>query len=185
MKDQVATEVAACLELARGGWRPPSGELLLVVTSDEETGATRAPSGSAPSGPRRCACDYVVNEGAGVAIEFGGRRFYTLAVGEKGVFRFWLRTRGVGGHGSLPRVGDNALLKLAPLIERCETSRRASRTRHRRRPRAPAGRGPRRSRGRGRASRAEHAPLADLLVEPMLGVTLTPTKGNTLPRRRT
>ena len=46
-----------------------------------------------------------------------GKRFYTLAVGEKGVFRFRLRTRGVAGHASLPGVGDNALLKLGPLLE--------------------------------------------------------------------
>ena len=63
-------------------------------------------------------CDYVINEGAGLAIEFDGRRFYTLALGEKGVFRFNLRTHGVAGHASIPGVGDNALLKLAPLLER-------------------------------------------------------------------
>ena len=37
MKGQVASEVAACLELGRSGWRP-AGELLLVLTADEEAG---------------------------------------------------------------------------------------------------------------------------------------------------
>src|SRR2546423_14172457 len=89
-----------------------------MVTSDEETGAHKGAQWLCAEQTEKVRCDYVVNEGAGVAIEFGGHRFYTLAVGEKGVFRFWLRTRGVAGHASLPRVGDNALLKLAPLIQR-------------------------------------------------------------------
>ena len=38
--------------------------------------------------PDSVRCDYVLNEGGGVAFEFDGRRFYTLCVGEKGVFRF-------------------------------------------------------------------------------------------------
>ena len=36
----------------------------------------------------------------------------------KGVFRFTLTAEGVAGHASIPRMGDNALLKLAPLLAR-------------------------------------------------------------------
>ena len=39
MKSQVAAEVAAACALAEAGWRPASGELKLVLTADEETGA--------------------------------------------------------------------------------------------------------------------------------------------------
>jgi acetylornithine deacetylase/succinyl-diaminopimelate desuccinylase-like protein len=179
MKDQVATEVAAGLELARGGWRPQSGELLLVVTSDEETGAHKGAQWLCAERPEKVRCDYVVNEGAGVAIEFGGRRFYTLAVGEKGVFRFWLRTRGVAGHGSLPRVGDNALLKLAPLIERLQNQPpRESNSDTDVALERLLGEVPDDLDAAIERVRAEHAALADLLVEPMLGVTLTPTKAH-------
>ena len=52
-----------------------------------------------------------------MSFELGGRRFYTLCVGEKGVFRFNLRAHGRAGHASVPALGDNALLKLAPLLE--------------------------------------------------------------------
>ncbi len=38
MKSQVAAEVAAAASLARSGWRPARGELLIVVVVDEETG---------------------------------------------------------------------------------------------------------------------------------------------------
>src|SRR5215204_5910723 len=41
MKDQVAAEVAAAATLAREGWRPFAGELLVVATADEEMGAEK------------------------------------------------------------------------------------------------------------------------------------------------
>src|SRR5918998_5477882 len=40
MKSQVAAEVAAATAIAEKGWRPAAGELLVVVTADEEAGAT-------------------------------------------------------------------------------------------------------------------------------------------------
>ena len=51
-------------------------------------------------------------------IPFGDERVYGVCVAEKGVFRFKLVADGVAGHASMPKMGDNALLKLAPLIER-------------------------------------------------------------------
>ncbi|HYY73438.1 MAG TPA: M20/M25/M40 family metallo-hydrolase, partial [Solirubrobacterales bacterium] len=118
MKDQVAAEVAAASALGRDGWRPRHGELLLVATADEEMGAGAGAQWLCREHPDEVQSDYVLNEGGGTAFELGGRRFYTLCVGEKGVFRFLLRTRGTAGHASGPGLGDNALLKLAPLLER-------------------------------------------------------------------
>jgi acetylornithine deacetylase/succinyl-diaminopimelate desuccinylase-like protein len=118
MKDQVAAEVGAATTLGREGWRPQSGELLVVATADEEMGAAAGAQWLCREHPDRVRCDYVLNEGGGVAFELDGRRFYTLCVGEKGVFRFLVRTHGRAGHASTPALGDNALLKLAPLIER-------------------------------------------------------------------
>src|SRR5438445_6331250 len=40
MKSQVAAEASAAAALARSGWRPSTGELLLVFVVDEETGGT-------------------------------------------------------------------------------------------------------------------------------------------------
>lgn len=118
MKDQVAAEVAAAAALGREGWRPRRGELLVVTTADEEMGAAAGAQWLCREHPDKVRCDYVLNEGGGVAFELGGRRFYTIAVGEKGVFRFRLHARGVAGHASTPGLGDNALLKLGPLLER-------------------------------------------------------------------
>jgi acetylornithine deacetylase/succinyl-diaminopimelate desuccinylase-like protein len=118
MKGQVAAEVAAATSLARSGWRPEAGALKLVITADEETGAALGAQWLCSEHADAVRSDMVVNEGGGAAFELDGRRFYTLCVGEKGVNRFWLRARGEAGHASVPALGDNALLKLAPAIAR-------------------------------------------------------------------
>src|SRR5919205_541972 len=117
MKSQVAAEVAAVTALAQEGWRPEAGELLLVLTADEEAGAEYGAKWLCEQQPDKVRCDMVVNEGAGEVLEFDGRRVYGVCVAEKGVFRFTLATRGVAGHASIPRIGDNALTKLGPLLE--------------------------------------------------------------------
>jgi acetylornithine deacetylase/succinyl-diaminopimelate desuccinylase-like protein len=118
MKDQVATEVAAAAHLGRSGWRPERGELKVIVTADEEMGAHLGARWLCEHHPEKVRADLVVNEGGGAMFEFDGRRFYSVAVGEKGIFRFILRARGRAGHGSVPSLGDNALLRLAPVLAR-------------------------------------------------------------------
>jgi acetylornithine deacetylase/succinyl-diaminopimelate desuccinylase-like protein len=116
MKDQVACEVAAAIALAEEGWRPESGELMIIVTADEEAGGTVGAKWLCEEQPDIVRCDYVVNEGGGAALNANGKRVYGVCVAEKGVFRFTLTAHGRAGHASMPRVGDNALVKLAPLI---------------------------------------------------------------------
>ena len=56
MKSQVAAEVAAAVCLARSGWRPARGELLIVAVVDEETGGelgAHGPPSRFAGGPRR------------------------------------------------------------------------------------------------------------------------------------
>jgi acetylornithine deacetylase/succinyl-diaminopimelate desuccinylase-like protein len=118
MKGQVACEVAAASELGRSGWRPPAGELLVIVTCDEEAGAAFGAKWLCEQVPEKVRCDLIVNEGAGELLEFAGRRFYTVVVGEKGVFRFKLTTEGRAGHASMPDIGDNALLKMVGVLSR-------------------------------------------------------------------
>jgi acetylornithine deacetylase/succinyl-diaminopimelate desuccinylase-like protein len=117
MKGQVAAEVAAAIALAEEGWRPEAGELMLVLTADEEAGATHGAKWLCETLPDRVRCDIVVNEGGGEHIQLNGRRVYGVCVAEKGVFRFTLTTEGRAGHASIPRIGDNALTKMAPILE--------------------------------------------------------------------
>lgn len=120
MKGQVACEVAAACSLGRSGWRPERGELLVVVTCDEEAGATYGAQWLCDNVPEKVRCDMVVNEGAGEVLDFEGRRMYTLCVGEKGVFRFRLSTEGRAGHASMPGIGDNALLRMVEVLSRLD-----------------------------------------------------------------
>ena len=180
MKGQVAAEVAAAASLARGGWRPRAGELLVVVTADEERGAAYGARWLCEERPDLVRCDLVVNEGGGVAIDFRGRRFYTIALGEKGVARLRLRTHGRAGHASMPRIGDNALLRMAPLLERLAGQPPLEPT-----PEGVSFLSSLLDEDLGEAAsedlaeavdrlRAEEPALADYLAEPLLGVTLAP-----------
>ncbi|MSO40737.1 MAG: M20/M25/M40 family metallo-hydrolase [Solirubrobacterales bacterium] len=180
MKGQVASEVAAAVALAGSGWRPEAGTLMVVITADEETGGALGARWLCEQHPEKVRTDMVLNEGGGQAIEFDGRTLFTLSAGEKGICRFLLRTRGRAGHASQPGIGDNALLKLAPHLDRL----------HRQPPLEPieqglgflaavldeevsGAAGMERAVARLRESEPE---LTGHLAEPMLGVTLAPTR---------
>src|SRR5213076_2500934 len=83
MKGQVASEVAGAIALGESGWRPAAGELMLVITADEEVGGGLGAQWLCEERPDAVRSDFVVNEGGGQFLEFGGRRLYTLSVGEK------------------------------------------------------------------------------------------------------
>ncbi|MEA2347011.1 MAG: hypothetical protein QOG62_798 [Thermoleophilaceae bacterium] len=190
MKGQVACELAAALTLGEEGWRPESGDLLLVLTADEEAGAEHGAKFLCEQHPDKVRCDLVVNEGGGARVDLGGSRYYLACAAEKGVFRFTATTNGTAGHASIPKIGDNALVKMAPLLQ------------------AMADRQPSLEmtaeaaaflQTLGLESSDPQAGLAamqevddlvsKLLLEPMLGVTLTPTiigaseKINVIPSR--
>jgi acetylornithine deacetylase/succinyl-diaminopimelate desuccinylase-like protein len=116
MKSQTAAETVAAVSLAREGWRPARGDLVVISVSDEEEGGTGAEWLTA-NHPDLARCDYLLNEGDGGAFEVDGGRFYGVSIGEKGIFRFTLTTDGAAAHASMPMIADNALLKLAPLLQ--------------------------------------------------------------------
>jgi len=195
MKSQTAAEVAAASALAREGWRPSRGELMVVCVVDEEAGGSHGAQWLTEEHPEKVRCDMLINEGGGNWFEWEGRRYYGVCCAEKGIFRFTLTTDGVAGHASIPRMGDNALLKMAPLLERLGE----------RQPSFDVGDEPREllrtllgvgANGGGEldveaavARLREADPLLALLVEPTLGVSVTPTrirasdKVNVIPSR--
>jgi acetylornithine deacetylase/succinyl-diaminopimelate desuccinylase-like protein len=66
--------------------------------------------------------DYLLNEGGGKVMPYGGRRLYGVCCAEKGTFRFRVKATGVAGHASVPGFGDNALVKLAPVLQTLATT---------------------------------------------------------------
>jgi acetylornithine deacetylase/succinyl-diaminopimelate desuccinylase-like protein len=189
MKSQVAAEVAAAIVLAEEGWRPEAGELKLVLTADEEAGAVYGAKWLCEQQPDKVRCDLVVNEGAGELLEYDGRRIYPVCVAEKGVFRFTLSTHGSAGHASIPRIGDNALTKMAGVLDALRDPMPAYEL-------SPEPEALMRAMGVDTGDLeaavkqvAEQDERVAVLLEPMLGVTLAPTmiraseKINVIPAR--
>jgi acetylornithine deacetylase/succinyl-diaminopimelate desuccinylase-like protein len=177
MKSQVAAEVAAAASLARSGWRPaPGRELLVVAVVDEETGGSLGAQWITQTHPEKVRCDLLVNEGAGAVFEYGGKRRYGVCCAEKGVFRFTVTTDGVAAHASMPRMGENALLKMAPVLDRLAARQPAYRLTAE--PQAfleGIGEDPSDLEGSVASMHAVDERLATMF-EPMLGVTFTPTR---------
>ena len=71
MKSQVAAEIAAASSLARSGWRPARGELLIVAVVDEETGGSLGAEWITQNHPEKVRCDLLINEGGGAVFEYG------------------------------------------------------------------------------------------------------------------
>ena len=189
MKSQVAAEAVAGAALASGGRRPARGALKLVFVSDEETGGDVGARWLTENHPDKVRCDMLLNEGGGEVFEYAGRRRYGVCCAEKGIFRFKLTAAGAAGHASLPKTGDNALLKLGPVLERLASSESSYLVTD-----APAallrGIGEDPSDPAAAVRRmTEVDPALVPLFEPMLGVTLTPTmahasdKINVIPSR--
>jgi acetylornithine deacetylase/succinyl-diaminopimelate desuccinylase-like protein len=189
MKSQVAAEAVAAVALAADGWRPRRGRLKLVFVADEETGGDLGAHWLTSTHPDKVRCDMLFNEGGGESFDYGGRRYYGVCCAEKGIFRFNIVAKGAAGHASLPKTGDNALLKLGPVLQRLAEQPRSFELTE-----GPAAL----LRGLGEdpadpAAAIDRIAAADprllTLLEPMFGVTLTPTmagaseKINVIPSR--
>ncbi len=176
MKSQVAAEVIAGASLAAAGWRPARGALLIVAVADEETGGELGAKWLTETHPEKVRCDMLLNEGAGQCFSYGGRRRYGVCCAEKGVFRFTLTTRGVAAHASTPRMGENALLKMAPLLGRLAQRNPSYLLSDQARALLVGlGEDPQDPIAAVRHIGAEDARLLPL-IEPILGVTLSPTR---------
>ena len=118
MKGQVAANAVAIATLAREGFEP-EGDLIFAATADEEVGERLRPlvavRGASRASVRSTWC---INEGGGDRIDIAGRALYLCATSEKASSPFRIRVHGQSGHASMPSIGDNALVKAAPLLER-------------------------------------------------------------------
>ena len=184
MKSQTAAEVAAAVDLARSGWRPARGELLVLAVVDEEAGGGDGALWLCEHRPDLVRCDELLNEGAGAVVPHDGGRLIGVSLAEKGTFRITLEVHGRAGHASMPGLGDNALPKLAPLLQAMAE----------RRPPEDLTEAPRlllERLGLGLDELRQVNPGLAGFVEPMVAVTLAPTmaaaseKINVLPARAT
>jgi len=121
MKGQVAASAVTIASLAREGFEP-AGDLIFAACADEEMGegVQFGLQWLLEEHPPALEAEFSINEGAGDRLEIGGRVFYLCATAEKMSAPFRLRVRGRTGHGSMPGIADNALVKAAKLIERLD-----------------------------------------------------------------
>jgi acetylornithine deacetylase/succinyl-diaminopimelate desuccinylase-like protein len=182
MKGEVAASAVAMATLARDGWRG-SGDLVFIAAADEEVGAGFGLQWLVEEHPDAVRTDFSVNEGAGDRVELGGRVLYLCATAEKMSSPFKLRVHGRGGHGAMPGIADNALVKAAPLIARAAAFAPEPQL-------IPEVEGFLRvllgdvpSAGGALAVARGIAPLAGEMIEPLLSLTVSPTMAHASDKR--
>ena len=182
MKGEVAASAVAVATLAREGWRG-SGDLVFVAAADEEVGDDFGLRWLVQAHPDAVRTDFSVNEGAGERVELGDKVLYLCSTTEKMSSPFVLRVHGRSGHASMPGIADNALVKAAPLVARLgefavepqlipEVEGFLSVLLGDVPP--PAG---------ALAAANAVSPLAGELIEPLLGMTVSPTKAHASDKR--
>jgi acetylornithine deacetylase/succinyl-diaminopimelate desuccinylase-like protein len=176
MKGQVAASAVAMASLAREGFRP-AGDLIFAATADEEVGEDvfYGLAWLCEAHPDAVRAELAINEGGGDRVELAGRVLYLCSTAEKASSPFVLRVHGRSGHGSMPAIADNALLKASALIERLGRFRDEPRLE----PETEALLGaltdaPVSAGTALEVARSVH-PLAGELLEPLLAMTVAPT----------
>jgi acetylornithine deacetylase/succinyl-diaminopimelate desuccinylase-like protein len=189
MKSHTAANALALVRLARSGFRP-RGDIVMIAEADEEDGADKVGLPWLVEQRPDLRTDYALNEGGGERLELAdGRVIYLMSTAEKATMPTRVVVSGVAGHASTPALGDNALRRLGPVIERLIAHRPARRVE----PELGAmldalvpEAGP--LEARMERAGALHPVLAQL-VDPLSRVTLTPTqvaasrKRNVIPAR--
>jgi acetylornithine deacetylase/succinyl-diaminopimelate desuccinylase-like protein len=173
MKGHCAAAGAAVATLAREGFRP-SGDVILAACADEEVGDDFGLSWLCREHPETVRADYCINEGGGDRVVVNGHPVYLCSTAEKMSSPFLLRVRGRSGHASMPGIADNALVKAAKLVHRLGSFESTPRLL----PETEAffgalGAVP--GEEEIRASLAALEPAVRAMVEPMLGLTISPT----------
>jgi acetylornithine deacetylase/succinyl-diaminopimelate desuccinylase-like protein len=173
MKGHVAAAATAIATLAREGFEP-AGDLVFAATADEEVGVDVGLSWLCRAHPDAVRTDYCVNEGGGERVSLGGRRAYLCTTAEKMSAPFRLVVHGRSGHASTPGIADNALVRAARLIVRLAALRPRPRL-------IPETEAVFRALGEIPEPAELERSVAELprdvreMVEPMLGIALSPT----------
>jgi acetylornithine deacetylase/succinyl-diaminopimelate desuccinylase-like protein len=117
MKGMTACEVMVLKLLKRNSVKL-KGDVILAATADEEKGGEAGAGWLTRSHPEKVRVDYVLNEGGGMAIPMEGKNMFTLNTAEKGILWFKVKAKGKPGHGSVPGIADNAVLRMNKVVDR-------------------------------------------------------------------
>jgi len=117
MKGMVAIEVMVLKLLKRNDVKL-KGDVVLAATADEEQGGLSGADYMLRNYPEKVFAPYVLNEGGGLAIPTRNGNVFTVQTAEKGILWFKVKARGTPGHGSMPNVADNAIMRMNKVIEK-------------------------------------------------------------------
>jgi len=121
-KDLVAIEALVMKLLVRNRVKP-KGDIIFAATADEEQGGDLGVRWLVENHLDKIRADYVINEGGGHSIPIKGKHYFTVQTAEKGVMWLKIKAGGSPGHGSIPTLADNAVLRMAEVAWRLGTHR--------------------------------------------------------------
>lgn len=122
MKSFVAIEALVMKLLVRNHVKP-KGDIIFASTADEERGGNAGVGWLIKNHPEKIEADYVINEGGGESFPINEKHIFTVQTAEKGVNWLRIKAKGSPGHGSIPGVADNAVLRMAEVARKLGTHR--------------------------------------------------------------
>jgi acetylornithine deacetylase/succinyl-diaminopimelate desuccinylase-like protein len=117
MKGMTAIECMVMKLLKRNGVQL-KGDVILAATADEEQGGLSGADYLLRNYPEKIFAPYVLNEGGGVAVPTRNGNVFTVQTAEKGILWFKVKAKGIPGHGSMPNVADNAIMRMNKVVEK-------------------------------------------------------------------
>lgn len=115
-KSLVAAEAWALLQLHQQGGL--NGRLTFIAAADEERGGKLGVEFLVTNYPDLFRVDFAINEGAEEPIVLNQYPLYFIQIGEKGMAQTKLVAKGISCHGSVPSLGENAVVKMAHAVTR-------------------------------------------------------------------
>ncbi len=113
MLNQTAAMAAAFKTYLSGAPEVPRGDLVFLAVADEEAGGRFGAGDLVENHWDLVHTDYLITEIGYPPIPTPNGLAYPVQVGEKGPHWTKATTTGIPGHGSVPLMSDNALVKLA------------------------------------------------------------------------
>jgi acetylornithine deacetylase/succinyl-diaminopimelate desuccinylase-like protein len=117
MKGMTAIEVMV-MKLLKRNDVALKGDVILAATADEEKGGLSGADYLLRNHREKIFAPYVLNEGGGVAMPTRNGNVFTVQTAEKGIVWFKVKAKGVPGHGSMPNMADNAIMRMNKVIEK-------------------------------------------------------------------
>lgn len=103
--------------------KKPKGDIVFAATADEEKGGGAGVEYIVKNYPEKIKTTYVINEGGGFSIPISDKHIFLIQTAEKGIVWIKIKAGGIPAHGSMPGIGDNAILRMMNTINKIMSHR--------------------------------------------------------------